>query len=427
MSIEETRKALGGEIAEMAVFNHHEHCWGSFSTKDAVEFDLARVVVGDYLSGDLGATGLTISRDGVCAGDDANARERTWERLRPFLDRVRNTTYFRYLLRTLEDLFGVCEDDVFSDRWRDASDRVLAYSRRNKAAGHALCERMGVVATALDEKLTAAGIAAAGETPHRVLHVLRLDRFIHEQRGLTDTLEEVSPRDFDAWLAAFDAEFRAGLAAGAAGIKIGLAYNRRIEFADPPEEDARRIFERDVLDGSPAEKAIYQDVMINRLCRLCVEADMPVQIHTGIQAGTKGVLEDSRPTLLTSLLRRYPDLRVDLLHGGYPWVEHAGLMAKYFPNVHVDGCWLSHISPSAYRRALRAWIETVPMTKIFAFGGDHTLLELSYGALAMARDALADVLAQLVEEGYFTMNLALDVARRILCENGRAFWRLSPA
>lgn len=424
MGIERIRKELAGEIAGMGVFNHHEHCWVSFSADDAVEYDLASFLVRDYLPGDLATAGLSIERDSVYAGDDADARDQTWETLRPCLDRVRSTSYFRCVLISLRDLLGVSEGEIFSDGWRDASDRVLAYSRENKANGPALCERMGVRATALDEKLTAAGIARACETSHRVLHVLRLDRFIHEARGLADTLEEVSPRDFDAWLAAFDGEFRAGLDAGAAGIKIGLAYNRRIEFADPPEDEAGRIFKQGVLDASAAEKTTYQDVLVNRLCRLCVAADVPIQIHTGIQAGTRAVLEDTRPTLLTSLFRRHADLRVDLFHGGYPWVEHAGLMAKYFPNVYIDGCWLSHISPSAYRRALRAWIETVPMTKIFAFGGDHTLLEHSYGALAMARDAVADVLAEFVDEKYFTKDIALEVARRILCDNGMEFWRV---
>jgi len=67
------------------------------------------------------------------------------------------------------------------------------------------------------------------------------------------------------------------------------------------------------------------------------------------------------------------------------------------------------------------------MTKIFAFGGDHTILELSYGALAMAKDSVADVLAELVNERYFTMDVALEVARRILCDNGMAFWRVDGA
>ena len=423
MTIQRIRGELAGEIAGIPVFNHHEHCWSSFSAEDAVEFDLAGFLAGGYLRGDLVSAGVSFEEGSLCAGDDAGAREGTWENLRPFLDRVRSTAYFRYLLLSLDDLFGVSEGDIFCDRWRDASDRLLAYSRENKAGGPALCERMGVSATAMDAKLTAAGIAAAGKTTHRVLHVLRLDRFIHEARGLADTLEQVSPCDFDAWLAAFDGEFRAGLEAGAAGIKIGLAYNRRIEFTDAPEEQARRIFDAGVLDASPPDKTTYQDAMVNRICRLCVEADVPLQIHTGIQAGG-GVLEDTRPTLLTSLFQRHPDLRVDLFHGGYPWVEHAGLMAKYFPNVYIDGCWLSHISPSAYRRALRSWIETVPMTKIFAFGGDHAILELSYGALAMAKDSVTDVLAELVDEDYFTMDVALNVARQILCDNGLSFWRV---
>jgi hypothetical protein len=100
-------------------------------------------------------------------------------------------------------------------------------------------------------------------------------------------------------------------------------------------------------------------------------------------------------------------------------------MAKYFVNVYIDGCWLHHISPSAYRAALTSWIETVPMNKIFAWGGDHNLLEHSYASLAMARELVIDVLTGLVDRGYFDVDIALEVAGRILYGNGVEFWRLA--
>jgi predicted TIM-barrel fold metal-dependent hydrolase len=143
-----------------------------------------------------------------------------------------------------------------------------------------------------------------------------------------------------------------------------------------------------------------------------------------LQGGTRHVLEDTRPTLLTGLFRRYPDLTIDLFHGGFPWYIQAGLMAKYFPNVYIDGCWLHHISPSAFRAALTSWIETVPLNKILAWGGDHTILEHSYASLLLARDLVADVLAELVTSGYFDLDLALEVARRIMHDNGAEFWGL---
>ena len=100
-------------------------------------------------------------------------------------------------------------------------------------------------------------------------------------------------------------------------------------------------------------------------------------------------------------------------------------MAKYFRNVFVDGCWLHHISPSAYRAALTSWIETVPHSKIFAWGGDQRTLEGSLASLVQARDLVADVLADLVQREYFSMELALEVGARVLYKNGLEFWRLA--
>ncbi len=64
------------------------------------------------------------------------------------------------------------------------------------------------------------------------------------------------------------------------------------------------------------------------------------------------------------------------------------------------------------------------MNKIFAWGGDHTILEQSYGSLLVARELVADVLADLVEKEYFDEELALEVGRQILHDNGVNFWGL---
>jgi hypothetical protein len=286
---------------------------------------------------------------------------------------------------------------------------------------------MGVVATVLDAKLGPGELASVDPGDHQLLQVVRMDMFIHEERGLAETLEAFPARDFEAWLASFDAIFQRSLDAGAVGFKSGLAYNRHIEYSDPSKDVAARIFHSGLLSALPAEKVTYQDFMMNRLCQLCAEAGVPLQIHTGLQAGIGHRLEDARPTLLTSLFRRHSTLRFDLFHGGYPWTVHAGLVAKSFPNVYVNGCWLHHISPSAYRAALTSWIETVPASKIFAWGGDHNVLELSYGSLLMAKDLIVDVLADLVARDYFDVDVALDVAKRILHDNGLSFWGLDTA
>lgn len=422
------RSRIAEAIMPMRVVNTHEHAWQSFTTAWAVPFDLPSFFCLGYVAADLSSAGLQRPPDlfdylvnPACTGGP----EQAWETVRPFAERVRNTTYFRYLLAGMQELFGVSEADIFSDRWQTASAKIRQFSIDTAGCGADLCRRMNVTITIIDSKLAPKDLARTANSEHRILHVARVDDFIIEARGLASTLEQYPARSLDEWLSAFDQRFQEYLNAGVAGFKSGLAYNRPIEYGDPAEGRVATIFRKGILTASPSEKAMFQDFMMNRLCRKCIAAEVPLQIHTGIQAGNWSTLEDARPTALTSLFQRHRDLRVDLFHGGYPWIVQAGIMAKYFPNVHINGCWLNSISACAYKEAFRSWIQTVPLSKIFAWGGDSfPLLEHSYASLLGAKRILADLLAELVHEDYFDFDLAIELARRALHDNPADFWRL---
>jgi len=420
---------IAEELTGMPAVNHHEHAWRSFSQQEIVVYDLPFYLCSGHVSWDMAAAGfreepgmfdyLKTPRNSWRDGP-----EQAWKKILPFLAKVRNGAYFRHLATGLDELFSVSEEDIFSDRWREASEKIYESSLRHRGIGAAISRRLQIVATVLDAKFEPPELPKFETEGHLIVHVARMDPFIHEERGLAEVLEKYRPRDFEQWLATFEDVFQKSVENGARGFKCALAYNRRIEFSNPAKDEAARIFEGGVLKASSAQKTLYQDFMVNCLCRLCVKAGAPLQIHAGIQGGTGHLLEEARPTLLAGLLRRHGDLRVDLSHGGYPWYAEAGLMAKYFPNVHINGCWLSHISPSAYRAALTSWIETVPMSKIFAWGGDSTLLEHSWASLALAKNLAGEVLADFVKREYFDLELAIEVAHRIFHANGEEFWGL---
>jgi hypothetical protein len=417
------RQRIGDAIAAMQVFNHHEHCWKSFSTDHQQEFDLPYLMTWGYLGGNLEAAGLRERRNFDYLSDPSlpDGSEKAWSLIAAYLPKVRNTVYYRYLLPTLRDLFQIEERDLYGDSWRAASERIRAYSRQTKGKGAELSGRMGTTCSVIDAK---AGIAPAlpniVPSDHTVLNVIRLDRFIHDGRGLKLALEDHPNRDFEGWMELFEGMFRQALDDGASGFKCGLAYNRPLDFSCPPRDAAAGIFDRGILTASPVEKKTFQDYMMNRLAELCVGADVPLQIHAGMTEDIAG----ANPTHMTEFLYKHEELRLDLFHGGHPWSVQAGLMARNHRNVFIDGCWLHSISYQGFRQALTSWIENVPMNKIFAWGGDHTILEQSYGSLLVARELVADVLADLVEKDYFDEELALEVARRILHDNGIEFWRV---
>lgn len=66
----------------------------------------------------------------------------------------------------------------------------------------------------------------------------------------------------------------------------------------------------------------------------------------------------------------------------------------------------------------------MPGNKILAFGGDYRIVEGAYAHASMARDGVAQVLTEKVQEGYLTEDEALDLARRMLHDNGYELFNL---
>src|SRR5207237_7485518 len=105
------------------------------------------------------------------------------------------------------------------------------------------------------------------------------------------------------------------------------------------------------------------------------------------------------PTPMSELFRAFPGARFDLSHAGFPHLREAGVIGKTFANVYLNMSWIHIISPIGSRDALREWLRMVPSNKIIAFGDDLQYVETVYGHLKMARQSVALVLAELIEEG----------------------------
>jgi len=106
-------------------------------------------------------------------------------------------------------------------------------------------------------------------------------------------------------------------------------------------------------------------------------------------------------------------------------VHEWAALAKTFPNVYADLCWVYIISPEIGRRLLHELIETVPGNKIMAFGGDEQTVEMAYAHSRMARQVVARVLSEKVAEGYFKEDEAIVLARRMLRDNPAGLFSLS--
>ena len=93
------------------------------------------------------------------------------------------------------------------------------------------------------------------------------------------------------------------------------------------------------------------------------EFDIPVGIHTGLAPpGTPyGCCPDFRielgnPLVLEPMLKRHPNLRVWLMHAGWPFLEETKALLYMYPQVHADVSVIDWIIP---REEFHAYLEAL--------------------------------------------------------------------
>jgi len=211
-------------------------------------------------------------------------------------------------------------------------------------------------------------------------------------------------------------------------IKTQHAYTRTLAWNPVDDADCEHVFEkhRSGVPLSPHDAIILGDWALAVIVREAGILNLPIKIHTGHHAGNGAMpLEWLSPRLLIPLVKAFPDTRFVCMHIGYPYHDELLSMAKHYANIFVDLCWAWSIDPVTTSAFVRRWIHTVPVTKLFGFGGDAFLPTQTVGFAAQARTWLARTLQTEVDTGLLTTSAAMAIARALLSENQHKFFRRS--
>jgi uncharacterized protein len=214
---------------------------------------------------------------------------------------------------------------------------------------------------------------------------------------------------------------------GFKGVKSIIAYRTGLDVSPLSRTADQGLQALDAirrgLGGGSMKK--LRDHLLCRALDLCMEHDVPMQIHTGM-GDFEVNLVLCRPAYLMELLRFpvYRGCRVLLVHAGYPYHREAAYMANVLPRVWCD---LSEGIPFAGNAAweiLRGVLAMAPLTKI-CYGSDgFKVPEIMYTSAKLGKQAVASVLAELVNDGMLTQCDAEAAARLILSGNARELYRL---
>lgn len=408
------------EIVKIPVVDAHEHLPPEKERCDK-KIDVT-MLFSHYCKGDLEASGLLQGTDQEEFFDATKPLMKRWKKAKPYLEAIRYGSYAYPAFAYVRDILGI--DDINEKTVETISKRLQADNQKGiyKKIIQDICNIECSIQCKMDEV----------ENDQDFFYYLCRDKAAYitgkEDIAAFEKSNDISIHKLEDYVKAMHFFVARQKKAGSVGLKVAVAYNRSLEFPDVPASVAEKIFTklRANVSGaiSSAETEILGNYLIRREIEACVDNDLPVVIHTGYQAGNRNDIRNARAIHLWSLLSSYPKARFDLFHGSFPYVEDMVVLGKYFENVSLNMCWMHIMSPEISRRALSEWLDAVPVTKIFAFGGDYNVPEKIYGHLQLARINVVTVLADKITQGRMKENEALKIARLLFNENPKRWYQL---
>jgi uncharacterized protein len=263
-----------------------------------------------------------------------------------------------------------------------------------------------------------------GKNPDMGVYIPLQEKVLHRY------MQQENVGSLPADLAAYEAFVRQTVTdnqkKGGVAMKFEAAYFRTLYFSDPPREKAAAIYAKYHAGGVPSNEdyRTFQDYIFRVLIDQAGKLNLPVHFHSAVGIGDYFSLRNGNPLNLENALRdpRYAKTKFVLIHGGYPYtLEMIWLTAA--KNVYTDSSLVGYyVYPSELKNILKQWISLYPERMMFgsdafpfndAVGAEETF----WLAARSARTAIAAALAELVAEGAFTEEKALELARMYLHDN----------
>ena len=413
------------------IINTHEHT-DREEVRNKKKLDFFYLFPLIYISSDLLKCGLK-DKDFFRMEQEDVSFEEKWNNFIKYWPLVENTTYARVVKIMLKDLFGV---SVMNKENAIKVGEVLRSTNKNGYYKKILKDKCNIKTNILDLGEIDSNQYRAISLVDRELFspVMKFDNFINvnsaEVLSEIEESDDTSIHSFKDYENIFEKRFNYLLKNKAIGIKIAISYFRTLKIEKFSTHEAEKAFNevlktrfdtimRDhIFEAVPAKEIKpFQDYILYKLFNLAEKHNLPVQIHTGFLEGAGKYINYSNPELLLPILMEFKKINFDIFHLSWPYTDNLIAIAKMFRNVFIDFCWNHIVSEKLSQDALEICLQVLPMTKIFGFGGDYTIVEGTYAHLKIAKENISTVLAKMVVINRIDIKSAYRIADMILSQN----------
>ena len=339
------------------------------------------------------------------------------------LEQVRFNSLFVWLHKSLQEVYRL-DGPLTADNWERLSSMVREAHRDRQRHIEMLKDLCGYARVIQDAYWDP---GSDNGHPDLFTPTFRVNSFLFGySRTVVDhdgnnalALYDRRIQDIDEYVGFVREMIRLKIDQGCVALKVPVAYDRRLDFEPTTKEAAQRAFVPEGAQAGEADVKAFQDYVFYEMCKIAAEFDVPVQCHTGM-----GKLRRTQAMWMREVIEQNPQTRFVLLHCSYPWVDDTTALLRYYPNVYPDLSMLPLYSTSSCQRILHELIEGGTADKV-CWGCDTWTPEESYGSLLAFRHVLVKVLAEKVDDGYFSVDDARAVADNITYQNPLKLYRLS--
>jgi len=414
-------------IKKIKIIDTHEHIMSQEEVRRE-SLHLFRVFENSYARFDFISAGMPQE---VWDNRDPKDIWAVWEK---YQNQVRLTCFFKNIIRALQDLFGLEENIITKKNWSILSEKINSAYKRKDWYYYVLFKKAGFKISFLDNYWSIEKINFDSQFFLPVLRVnpLILGRNFKPQypvkRKISLTQVEDLAREwkvdissFDSYLYLIDLAIKKYRNKGASAIKICTAYERTLYFEKVSKDKAAKLFKEKIL--SLQEKKRLQDFLTHYIIKKAILENLPIQIHTGTFARNANMIKNGDPSLLNNLFLEYPESKFILFHFSFPFISKAFAIAKIFPNVFLDFCWMPMLSKNIAIKAVDEYFDLIPYNKLM-WGGDSFRVEEAYGAACNAREIVSLVLSQRVARGEIDIEGALNIAQAVFHDNAKKIYNI---
>jgi len=179
-------------------------------------------------------------------------------------------------------------------------------------------------------------------------------------------------------------------------------------------------------------RRILSSFMLNQLLELCKEYNLVSQFMLGVKRPVPGasppdyaitIFNPQQLMDLAILFAKYPEVNFDIFIADSLLNHPITVIAKNYPNVFLSGYWWYSMYPEIIKSYLKIRLQMLPYNKIGGFFSDAYVADWVYGKAILAKTQIAYVLTEMINEKCISKDLAIDIAKAILCENAERIYK----